>query len=189
MSIFDHVLKIKKKPLPKSERFYEEEEESVIKKYLRFPVFVGLGLVLVAFVIILMFLFNHNNNALAMFNKASSNVFESGSFHYDVCAGVNGTTYMQYKGDMEFDLDKQLMNSSYHAVYEDYEYDAVVYGSGTQSHRGNYYGGKWSVEDYSEKALDFFDFYKDYRKGEFDAGAMLRFTDSSDVFNAQNQTI
>ncbi|MBQ2972625.1 MAG: hypothetical protein IJE16_08800 [Ruminococcus sp.] len=181
MSIFDR----NKRPRLKSESYYEDESENRVKQYLKFPVFVGAALVLVVLIIVFMFIVNHNNNAFAMLNKASVKAFDCGSFHYRVDAGMNGTSYMQYEGDMEFDLNTRIMNSSYHAVYENYEYDAVVYGQGATAYRGNFYKGKWSVDDYSEKMLDFFDFYRDYRKGDFDAGAAVRFTDSNDVFNAQ----
>lgn len=182
MSIFDR----NKKPRLKSESYYEDESENIVKKYLKFPVFVTVALLLVLLIIIIsMFVVNHNNNAFVMFNRASSKAFDSGSFHYSVDAGINGTSYMQYEGDMEFDLNSQVMNSVYHAVYENYEYDSVVYSKGANAYRGNFYGGKWSVDDYSKKTLDFFDFYRDYRKGDFDAGAAVRFADCNDIFNAK----
>ncbi len=181
MSIFDR----NKKPRLKSESYYDDANENRVKRYLKFPVFVGAALLLVVLIIVFMFVVNHNNNAFVMLNKASVRAFDSGSFHYSVDAGINGTSYMQYEGDMEFDLNAQVMNSNYHAVYENYEYDSVVYSKGANAYRGNLYKGKWSVDDYSDKMLDFFDFYRDYRKGDFDAGAAVRFTDSNDVFNAQ----
>lgn len=181
MSLFSK----KSQPLPKSERYYEDEPENRFKQYLRFPVFVTVALVLVVAIIISIFAINRNNNAFVMFNKAVANNFDCGSFKYDVDAGINGMIYMKYDGEMEFDLQSQKLKSVYHAAYENYEYDAVVYGEDVTAYRGNYYGGKWSVEDYSEKALDFYDFYRDYRKGDFDAGAAVRFTDTTDVFNPQ----
>ncbi len=181
MSIFDR----NKKPRLKSESYYEEETESRAKQLLKFPVFVCVAFALVVLVIVFIFVVNNNNNSFVLLNKASVKAFDSGSFHYSVDAGINGTSYMQYDGDMEFDLDSQVINSVYHAVYENYEYDAVVCGNGANAYRGNFYKGKWSVDDYSEKMLDFFDFYRDYRKGDFDAGAAVRFTDSNDIFNAQ----
>ncbi len=183
-AVFGKIADKNKRPLPKSERYYEDEPENKLQPYVKFSVFIAVALVVVLGAVTVIFAVNHNNNALAMFNKASSNNFDCGSFSYDVSVGINGERYMHYDGSMEFDLDKQIMNSFYHATYEDYEYDAVVYGEGVKSSRGNFYGGKWSVDDYSEKALDFFDFYRDYRKGDFDAGAMMRFTNTNDKFNA-----
>lgn len=185
MSLFSDLFSKKSRPLPKSERYYEEEDDNRFNKYLRFPVFVAVSIVLVVAIIIAMFALNYSNNTFVMFNKAVSNNFDCGSFKYDIKVGINGTAYMNYDGEMEFDLQSQRIRSSYHAVYEGYEYDAVIFGDGVTAYRGNYYGGKWSVDDYSEKALDIYDFYRDYRKGDFDAGAAVRFTDTTDVINPQ----
>lgn len=182
LSIFEK----KKKPLLKSERYYEQEEENVNKKYLKFPFFVAVGLILVVAVIVIMFVVNIDNNPLKMFNKASAKLLDCSGFSYEVSAGKNGETYMYYQGAMELDVENQTLESSYHAVYDNYEYDATVYAKGIEAYRGNYFDGKWSVEDYSQKSLDFFDFYRDYRKGDFDAGAALRFTGMNDVFSAPN---
>ncbi len=183
---FLSIFQKKKKPLLKSERYYEQEEENINKKYLKFPIFVTVGLIIVAVTVVAMFVINIDNNPLKMFNKASSKLFDCGSFSYEVSAGKNGETYMFYQGAMELDTDNQKLESSYHAVYDDYEYDATVYAKGVEAYRGNYFEGKWSIEDYSQKSLDFFDFYRDYRKGDFDAGAALRFTGTNDVFSAPN---
>lgn len=175
----------KRKPLLKSERYYEDEPQGFeFNKYLKFSVFVIVALVLVVAIVLSMFAFNYKNNAFVMFNKASSKNFDCGSFSYQISAGMNNETYMAYDGVLEFDLDDRTIESSYHAVYEDYEYDAVTYADGATAYKGNYYGGKWTVENYSERALDFYGFYNDYRKGRFDAGAAVRFTQTNDVFNA-----
>lgn len=175
----------KKKPLPKIVRMYEPEEEKFSDKIKTFPVFVGIGVVAVLLIVILIVCFNSSNNALKSFVTSSSNNFDSGSFSYSISATLNGEMQMQYNGSMEFDLNKQVMKSVYTAEYADYSYDAVVYSVGLESKRGNYYDGKWIVEDYSDRALDFFDFYRDYRKCDFDAGAALRFTGANTKFNAQ----
>lgn len=192
MSVFNNFLETvkgkiigkNKKPLPKSERYYEDEPEDKLQSHLKFSLFIAIAVIVVLGAITVIFAVNHSNNAFVMFNKASTNNFECGSFSYDVSVGINDETYMKYDGSMEFDLNKQAMKSSYYAMYNDYSYDAVVFGEGVESYRGNFYGGKWSVDDYSEKALDFYDFYRDYRKGNFDAGAMMRFTNTNDTFNA-----
>lgn len=174
-----------KKPLPRTVRYYEDEPQSFSSKIAKFPVFVVVALVLVAIIVCSMFFVNFSNNALKMFVKSSSQNFDCGSFDYNVTASINDAPYMDFVGSIEFDLDSQKIESAYHAVYEDYEYDAVVYGEGADAYRGNYYGGKWSVESYTDRALDFFDFYRDYRKGVFDAGAAVRFTGTNTKFNAE----
>lgn len=178
-----------KKPLPRTVRYYEEEPESFATKIAKFPIFVVIALVLVAIIVCTMFFINYNNNVLKMFVDASSQNFDCGGFEYSVTAGINEQTYMDFSGQIEFDLDGQKIQSVYHAAYEDYEYDAVVYGEGATAYRGNYYGGKWSVSSYTDRALDFFDFYRDYRKGDFDAGAMVRFTENNSKFNAEQLQI
>ncbi|MBE6824231.1 MAG: hypothetical protein E7513_02675 [Ruminococcaceae bacterium] len=174
-----------RKTLSKSERYYEPVEEPFSSKIFKFPIFVTVGLILVVLIIGMIFYFNYSNNVFKKFIDASSNNFDSGGFEYHVSAGVNKDTFMDYTGELSFDLSKQSMTSIYHAIYEEYEYDAAVYSKGDYAYRGNYYGGKWSVDDYADRSLDFFDFYRDYRKGVFDAGAALRFTKNTDKFNAQ----
>lgn len=174
-----------KKPLIGSSGYYDEQPQSFKAKVVKFPVFVVVALVLVAIIICSMFFVNFSNNVFKMFSKSSSQNFDCGSFDYNVTASINDVQYMTFDGAMEFDLDGQKLESAYHAVYEGYEYDAVVYGKGADAYRGNYYGGKWSVESYTDRALDFFDFYRDYRKGVFDAGAAVRFTETNSKFNAE----
>ncbi len=174
----------KKKPMLKSEQYYEQEQESVFSKVRKFPIFVGISVVCVLLVFAIVFFANYSNNSLKMFVDSTSKNFDSGSFEYSVSAELNSVTYLDYEGQLEFSLGGQSFESLYHAVYEDYEYDAVVYANKGQAYRGNFYGGKWTIEDYTEKALDFFSFYKSYRKNEFDAGAFVRFTDNTDTFSA-----
>lgn len=162
----------------------ENEQNALSKRIAKFPVFVVIALVIVAIITGSIFYYNYNNNSLRMFVNSSSQVFDCGSFDYHISASINNSVCMDYTGSMEFDYKKQTLSSSYHAVYPDYEYDAVVFAENSKAYRGNYYNGKWSVSDYTSNTLDFFDFYNDYRKGRFDAGAALRFTDMTKDFNA-----
>ncbi len=174
-----------KKPLPKIVRMYEPEEESNIERYKSFPVFVGIGALVVFIIVFAIIYFNSSNNVLKSFVDASSKNFDCSSFSYNVSTKLNGVSQMEYEGDIEFDLNGQILKSVYSADYTEYTYDTVVHCESTQSYRGNYYDGKWIVDSYSDKALDFFDFYRDYRKHEFDAGAALRFTGLNSTFSAQ----
>ncbi|MBR2715917.1 MAG: hypothetical protein IKB73_06920 [Ruminococcus sp.] len=174
----------KKLKLSKSERLYEPEEESVLSKLTRFNVFVIIAVVAVLAVVLVILAMNFGNNSLKGFVSASSKSFDSGSFDYHIEAGMNDKKMMEYTGSFELDLSEKTMSSCYHAVYEDYEYDAVLLSENEVAYRGNYYGGKWSVEDYTNKALDFYDFYTDYRKYEFDAGAAVRFTEKTKTYSA-----
>lgn len=175
----------RKKPLLKSERYYEDEPVGIdVKKYLKFSVFVGVALVLVVAVVLTMFAINYKNNTFVMFNKASSKNFDCGSFSYDISVGVNDDEYMKYDGSIEFDLKRRNIASFYHAVYEDYKYDAVTYAQGAKAIRGNYFEGKWTIEDYTDRALDFYAFYNRYKNGKFNAGAATRFTQTNRMFNS-----
>ena len=173
-----------RKPDPYEDYYDNFTDKNKESKYIKFPVFVGaaVGLVLLVFAII--FLINIGSSSLEKFNKATVKNFESGGFDYHISAGIDDKTFMDYKGALEFDLDTQMFESSYHATYEDYEYDSVTYAHGADSFSGSYYGGKWSVENFTNKALDFFSFYRNYEKGKFDAGSAARFTGLNDTFNA-----
>lgn len=154
------------------------------KHIAKFSIFVISALVIVGIIMGSIFYFNFRNNSLRMFVKTSSNVFDCGSFEYEVKASINSQTYMEYKGKMQFDLNTQQILSYYHADYKDYKYDAVVCSKGNLAVRGNYYGGKWTVEDYTASALDFCDFYGDYRNYKFNAAAATRFLGNTKTFNS-----
>lgn len=178
------IFKRNKKPLPRTVRFYEEEQETFLQRMSKFPIFVTVAIVLVLMIVVGMFCINYQNNSLKMFVDASVNNFECGSFDYKVTASVDDVVCQDFDGAIEFDHNNQYFLSAYHAVYEDYEYDAVAYANGADAYRGNYYDGEWIVENYTDRALDFFGFYRDYRKGEFDAGAAVRFTGTTEKYNA-----
>ncbi len=161
---------------------FNQEEKT--EKLMKFSVFVGVAVALVVLVFAIIFFVNMGNNSLKKFNSASVRNFESGGFEYHVTAGIDDKTHMDYMGAIEFDLDTQMIESSYHATYENYEYDSVTYAHGADAFSGSYYGGKWSVDSFTNKALDFFSFYRSYEKGELDAGAAVRFTGMNDTFNA-----
>ena len=163
---------------------YGPENENTQPKWLKFSVFVTIALVAVLGIFLLILLFNYNNNVFKRFVDASVKNFESGGFNYHISASINDKTYLDYVGKLEFDIQKQHFESEYHADYDTYEYDSVTYAHGADSYTGNFYGGKWMVESYTDKALDFFSFYRSYTKGEFDAGAAVRFTGLNDKFNA-----
>ncbi len=163
---------------------YGEENENAQPKWLRFSVFVTIALVAVLVIVLLIVIFNLNNGVMRKFSDSSVRNFESGGFDYHVSASINDKTYLDYVGQLEFDIDTQHLETVYHADYNTYEYDSVTYAHGADAFTGSFYGGKWTVEDYTDKALDFFSFYRSYSKGKFDAGAAVRFTGINDKFNA-----
>ena len=175
----------KRRKLSKSERIYDQENrEKLKKKYLNFSIFVTVGVVMVVTVVALILYMNFENGVLRTFVKSSSKNLESGGFSYHITAGINENTFMECDGEFELELSNQQLTSLYHAKYDGYEYDAVTYSRGSKAYRGNYYGGKWSVEDYTDRSFDFFDFYRDYRKGRLDTSAIIRYTGANDKFDA-----
>lgn len=174
----------RKRPFDDDEDF-EQQVDDLKKKVIRFPVFVIAGLVLVAIVVGIIIWVNVSNNSLRVLVLSTAKSIESDGFDYHIEAKIDGVTRMEYDGQMEFDLKESSYISSYHADYVDYEYDNVVYASGHKSYRGNCYGGKWTIEDYSAKALDFIDWYKDFRHFRFDGSSALRFTELTGKFNAR----
>lgn len=178
------IFRRNKKPLPRTVRFYEDEPETFVQRMSKFPIFVTVAIVLVAAIVISMFCINYSNNSLKMFLDASVENFDCGSFDYKVTTSIDGVECQDFEGAFEFDHNNQYFLSAYHAVYADYEYDAVAYANGADAYRGNYYDGEWIIENYTDRALDFFGFYRDYRKGELDAGAVVRFTGTTTKYSA-----
>lgn len=163
---------------------YNQEQSNLKKRITKFSVFVVIGLLIVTIIIGSMFYFNYQNNSIYMFVDASAAAFESGSFDYKITARINSDIYMDYQGSMEFDLDNQEMTSVYHAQYDDYQYDTVIYAKDGVGYDGTYYGGKWTVDDYTSTSLDFFDFFRSYSKKSFNSPAFMRFTGNTRTFNA-----
>lgn len=166
------------------EDYYDKPKQN--KNIAKFSVFVVIALLVVTIIIGSIFYFNFKNNSLRTFVKASSNVLDCGSFEYHIAASIDGTPYMDYKGEMSFDHENRYMVSLYHADYNDYEYDAVLLAKSDVAVKGNYYGGKWTVEDYTSSAHDFMDFYNDYRNYNFNAAAAMRFLGDTKTFNSAN---
>ncbi len=163
---------------------YEQDSLNFKKRLNKFSVFVIAALLIVTIIIGSMFYVNYKNNSLYMFIDASASAFNSGSFDYHVTASIDSKTYMDYTGQMMFSLDDQTMTSVYHAKYEDYEYDSVIYSKKDFGYSGTYYGGKWTINDYTTTSLDFFDFFRSYNKKEFNAAAFMRFMGNTKTFDA-----
>ena len=174
----------RRKPDPYEDFYDNFTQKDKKSKYLKFPVFVGAAVALVVLVFAIIFLVNTASSSLEKFNKAVVKNFESDSFDYHISAGIDDKTLMDYEGSLVFELDTQTFESVYHATYENYEYDSVTYAHGADAFSGSYYGGKWSVENFTNKALDFFSFYRNYEKGKFDAGSAVRFTGLNNTFDA-----
>lgn len=176
---------LRKRPFFDDENEYNEQVDNLKKKVVRFPVFVITGLVLVALVVAIILIYNISNNSLRILVKSTSKSMECGGFDYRIVASIDGENCMEYDGTFALDLKDRSYTSVYHATYSEYEYDSVVYANAEKSYRGNCYGGKWNIEDYTASALDFMDFYKDFRKFKFDGSSAVRFAGLVEKFNAR----
>ena len=176
---------IRRKFIPLTDEDFDNEKAKMQKKITKFSVFVIVALLVVTIIIGSIFYFNYKNNSLRMFVKAASNSFDSGGFAYQVTTSINGETYMEYDGQMKFDHSRQQIISVYDAKYQDYEYKAIVASRDDFAIKGNFYGGKWTVENYTTTALDFFDFYGDFREYKFNAAAATRFLGNTETFNEE----
>jgi hypothetical protein len=132
-------------------------------------------------------IYNDANNPLSRFNSASAKNLGS-SFSFRLTAGLDGETLMSYDGAMKVKPSDQRVEVEYEADYGDYRYRNVLYTYETETYRGNYYNGQWTVDPVTDKVSDFFDFYTDYKVGRFDGGSFLRFTELSSQFSASELT-
>ena len=91
---------------------------------------------------------------------------------------------MTYRGAAKINPSAQSVVIAYDADCKEYTYTNVVYTNGAISYKGNYYNGQWTLSNCTERVQEFFDFYTDYRKGDFDSGSFLRFTELNNLLNS-----
>lgn len=145
-------------------------------------IYIGAAVLLIVAVFFGIRIYNNATHPLTKFMSASSKNFNA-SFHFDLEAQKDGKTVMKYDGNYRADASKLDISVLYDADYGKYTYQGVVYTDG-EYFGGNCYDGKWRIRNCSEKALNFFDFNTDYKKGSFDGASFLRFTDLTDRYSA-----
>lgn len=143
-----------------------------------------IGIVLVALIALFIYFFYQGTNPMSRLVSSSAKNFGT-SFEFAVQMSKNDDVVMRYDGSISVDRSKRSIEALYDAVYTDYSYKAAVYSDGTNAVRGSYLDGKWIIRDDSDKIRDFFDFDTDYRNGGFDSGALLRFTELTSDYSAE----
>ena len=139
-------------------------------------IYIGIGVLIALLVFIGIRIYNNNTNPLSRFISSSSKNLSS-SFSFNVEAEKNGESMMRFSGAMKANPSAQKLEIAYDAEYADYSYSNVIYTDGETSYKGNYYKNHWTVTDCTNKVKEYFDFFTDYRHGNFDSGAFLRFTE------------
>lgn len=151
----------------------------------RVYIFAAVGVLLVALIFLGVRIYHQHSNPLSRFMAAAAKDF-SGSFAFEMKVSEGDTAVMQYTGTVDVDRENHAVNALYDAQYADYGYTSATFSDGKTSMSGSFYEDKWRVRDCTAKVQDFFDFDTDFRNGEFDAGAFLRFTGlTSDYSSAE----
>lgn len=173
--------------LEKEIEIIEEEMRQRRKSWLRShmtAIYLIAGVAIAVLVFLGIKWYNDSHNPVSRFIKASGNNLGS-SFSFQLTADKNGETVMSYDGMASFNPSKQTVSIVYEAEYTDYSYTNVIYTDGAITYKGNYYQGQWTISECSDKVQEFYDFYTDYKKGDFDGGSFLRFTGLSSFLYSQ----
>ncbi|MBQ3265317.1 MAG: hypothetical protein IJH07_06015 [Ruminococcus sp.] len=147
-------------------------------------IFAAVGVVIVAVIAALIYMYFISNNPMSRFSSSLSKNFGS-SFSYDVQLTENGQTTMRYDGAIEVSRSAHTIKSYYEADYGRYQFAGTLYADKAIAKKGSYYKEQWQVRDCIDDVQDFFDFDRDFRSGEFDAGSFLRFTGLTSDFSTR----
>ena len=122
--------------------------------------------------------FNDRSNPMSrFFTSASKNL--SSSFSFDITAEKDGAAMQHYTGTAQSKPDSRSLMIMYDADCVDYQYTNVLYTDDKTTYKGNYYNGLWTISDRTDRVQDYFEFFNNFRKGNFDGGSFLRFFDKS----------
>ena len=174
----------RRRPVSVEIRNYEDDFErpSWVKEHVP-AVIVGTAVIIIAAVIGVIFFMMQKNSPINKFVSASSKTTDA-SFSFRMEAKYNNNSVMRYEGDVSADDKQQRVEIIYDADMGGYEYTNVIYTKDGLSYSGNYYNGQWTVSDCSTQIRDFFDFYTDYKRGDFDAGSLLRFLNLTSEYSS-----
>lgn len=177
-----------RKQIPAMSEFELEDEKPISMRRLwlkehKTAIYIGAAILLIVAVFFGIRIYNNAAHPITKFMRASAKNFNS-SFSFKLEAHKDGKTVMQYNGVYSMDPSKMDINALYDADYGKYTYKGVVYTEGDTYVNGNQYDGEWRLHDCTEKALNFFDFNTDYRKGSFDGASFLRFTELTSQYSA-----
>ena len=173
--------------LEKEIEIIEEEMRQRRKSWLRShmtAIYIIAGIVIALLVFLGIKLYNDSHNPISRFVSASGKNLGS-SFSFHITAQKNDEVVMTYDGAIRINPSDQTVTAAYDAAYTDYNYTNIIYTNGAISYKGNRYQNQWVVTECSDLVQEFFDFYNDYKHGDFDGGSFLRFTGMSNVLYAQ----
>ena len=159
-----------------------EYRKMMIKKY-RIFIFIGIGVILVGLAIFLANMYHSNTNPWSRLMKASTKNFEA-PFKFEMTVSENDEVQMQYSGVVDADRSSQHIKAQYDAQYKDYGYSAAMDANGKTYTYGVLYDNKWHLFDCEEKVHDFFEFDTEFRKGNLNTGAFLRFAGLNTTYSS-----
>ena len=146
-------------------------------------IFVVVGIIAVAAVFLIIHFYNQNSNPVNRLIAAAAKDF-SGPFAFDVTLSKDDAAAMSYSGSVDVNSRKQTIKIAYDADYSAYSFKGIVYADDGIAEKGFYYKDKWTIRDCREQVVNFFDFDSDFRAGNIDSGALLRFTDLTSRYSA-----
>lgn len=177
-----------KKPLPKTVRYYEDEEPRFsLKEYIKTHIFTCtiIGAVCLLIVVLLIVIsIRSGKNPLSDMKTAMDKNIDSGSFAFTLTADFDGERYMTYNGNLNINAGRQELSLYYDAEYKDYIYSNVAYAKSGNAYTGNYYSGQWTVSDAYDDAVDLFEFIRTSRKSGEWAAPLLRLLNMSSTFSS-----
>lgn len=147
-------------------------------------IFIAVGLVAVGLVFLVIHFYNQDANPVNRLMSASAKDFST-PFDFEVALTVDDKPVMSYKGSVDSDSRNHKAEIAYDADYNDYTFKGAVYADSKVAAKGFYYDKEWTVRDCEEKISNFFDFDGDLRRGEFDAGSLLRFTELTSRYSSK----
>ena len=172
--------------LEKEIEIIEQEMRQRRKSWLRShmtAIYIVAGILIAVLVFFGIKWYNDSHSPINRLISASGKNLGS-SFSFHVTAQKNAEVVMSYDGAVKIDPSDKTIYAAYDAAYSSYSYQNILYSSGKRYYKGNLYQNQWVVSECTERAQEFFDFYTDYRHGDFDGGSFLRFTGLNSVFSS-----
>ncbi len=177
-----------RKPLPKTVRYYEDEEPKFsLKEFIKAHIFTCtiIGAVCLLIVVLLIVIsIRSGKNPLSDIKTAMDKNIDSGSFSFTFTADIDGECCMSYNGSLNINQNRQEISIYYDAEYKDYVYSNVTYSKAGNAYSGNYYSGQWTVEDAYDDVVDLFEFIRTSRKNGEWAAPLLRLLNMSSTFSS-----
>ena len=146
--------------------------------------FIAIGIAVVVLFALFIFIYARSTNPMGRLVHSASKDFGT-SFDYHITFSRNDNPYMTYDGAVEVNRGAHTVNAYYSADYVDYTYKGALMTEDNNAFKGSCYQEKWSVEDCTNRAQDFFEFDSDFKRGDFNGGALLRFLGLNTKYSAE----